>query len=218
MIVVTGGSRGIGRAICLAALSIGCEVLAVASSENSLLELKAVADDNRQLHTLTADLSSAVGCQEVADWVGARNVKVDVLVNNVGAYTPAGLLDEQDQLPYLMELNLMAPHRLTRLLLHDELKHIVTIGSVAAWDLPAHMPAYTVSKYALHGWHFMLEKELKETSVNCSLIVPGATLTSAWENESQLPLHILQPQEVAALVIERMHSNEGKIVEIRPKS
>ncbi|PHI20146.1 hypothetical protein CEQ90_09355 [Lewinellaceae bacterium SD302] len=215
MILVSGGSRGIGQAIVMAALSAGYEILAVARGTEDLQELATLAGSNR-LSVLPADLSTSEGCEMVAQWINNRNIRLEALVNNAGAYTAAGLTDERDPLSALLDLNLLAAHRLTRLLLGDGLDRIITIGSVAALDLPKHMPAYAVSKYALHGWHQMLKKELHERSTKCSLIIPGATLTSSWAQEAELPLRILRPEQVAELVLQCLEADEGLTLEIRP--
>ncbi len=215
MILVTGGSRGIGRASVLAALTAGYEVLAVARGKEDLNKLAAKAA-SRKLYTLAADLSTAEGCAFVAEWVKKHSMQISALVNNAGAYTATGLTDSPDPLPDLLNLNLLAAHRLTRLMLPDGLERIITIGSVAALDLPERMPAYTVSKYALHGWHLMLKKEVEGLITKCSLIIPGATLTSAWDEETDLPIRILHPDQVASFVLQCLKADEGLTIEIRP--
>lgn len=217
MMIVTGGSRGIGRAIVLMALRRGLRVVAIARGAEGLRLLEKEASPlTGELLTFKADLASAAGCQSLIDWAGAQNYRVDYLVNNAGQYTPAKLLDQPDPLSDLLDLNLLAPHRLTRGLLHPQLQAIVNIGSVAALDFPTHLPAYTVSKYAFHGWHQALAKELQYHPVRMHLLIPGATLTSSWDGETDLPDRILSPNQVAEQVFTLLDHPTGTTLEIRP--
>jgi short-subunit dehydrogenase len=217
MMVVTGGSRGIGRAIVLLALQGGQRVLAIARGEEGLRRLAEEARPlNGELFTFAADLASSAGCERVIDWVKEQALPVQFLINNAGQYSPAKLLAQPDQLSELLELNLMAAHRLTRGLLHPGLEAIVNIGSVAALDFPPHMTTYTVSKYAFHGWHEAMTAELQYHPVKLHLLIPGATLTSAWDGETDLPDRILQPAQVARKVFTLLNRSTGKSLVFRP--
>lgn len=219
MILVTGGSKGIGRAIVRKALSEGKNVLAVARGLDGLEQL---AQDSKALSgclfTFSADLASKEGCLQLSDFVAKNNFQDIILVNNAGAYSDRDLIGEEDVFEKLLQLNLLAAHRLTRLLF-ARLKQVVTIGSVGALDLPIGMTAYAVSKYALHGWHHALVKEYADLPVRFLLVVPGATLTTSWEEETYIPPNILQPEQVADTVINALESPEkAEIVEIRPSA
>ncbi|MEM9835401.1 MAG: SDR family oxidoreductase [Bacteroidota bacterium] len=206
MIIVTGATRGIGRAIAEKCAQEGQTVLAIARSTKYLREM--AADWQRfapsTLFTLSADLSTAEGCAKLGQFLEQKSLSPQVLVNNVGWYRPGGLLAEEDLLPYFLGINLMAAHRMSRICIPKmlQLPHglIINIGSVAALDFPPHMHAYTVSKAALHAWHETLSHELSDTAIETSLIVPGATLTSAWSIEEEQPANMLSPQQVANLV------------------
>jgi short-subunit dehydrogenase len=228
MIVITGASKGIGRAIAERCARGGKEVLAVARGQGELDSMQTAWKQltKSKLHTVAADLSTLEGVKQVARFTREQSTKVTALINNVGVFRPGSLLSQDgDHLPDLLNLNLLAAHRLTRELLpamlENEQGHLITIGSVAATDFPEHMAAYTVSKYALHGWHYAVTKELKGSPVRTTLVVPGATLTAAWEGQDYDPEHILHPARVADSIWHALSAPAGTRIEsitLRPPS
>lgn len=224
MIVVTGATKGIGRAIAESAATAGYDVLAIARNQAALADLATswkVGFPAVKLFTQSADLADVAGCSTVASLVAKLDQPIEALVNNVGLFAPGSLLGGEDVLADLLPLNLLAAHRLTRALWPrmqaQNDRCLVTISSVAVTDFPQGMGAYTVSKYALHGWHRALVKEIEGAGVRHHLIVPGATLTSAWDDETNIPAAILAPETVAGLVMDciRGEITSGEI-EIRP--
>lgn len=218
MIVVTGASKGIGRAIILAALARAETVLAVSRGKSALKSLELDTQSlPGKLFCLSADLSTRLGCVAVSDYLAKLETNAPIrLINNVGRYSTADLLDELDEFEALLSINLLAAHRLSRLLL-PRLDRIITIGSVGAIDFPEQMTAYAASKAALHGWYHAMVKACRNRPIKLNLVVPGATLTSSWDGETDIPDNILSPEQVAATVISLLESKDSaKIVEIRP--
>lgn len=214
MIVITGVTKGIGRAIAERLAKEGKAILGVARSEVDLNAMQETWNEQfpeARLLTVVADLSNQEGCDKVSDVIDKRALPIAYLVHNVGLFTPGHLLGEEDVLAELLPLNLLAAHRLTRRLLPAMISRgeggLVTIGSVATTDFPEGMGAYTVSKYALEGWHKALVNELSGTGLTTSLIVPGATLTASWDGQDYDPSRILSPDQVAEAVWMTMQSS-----------
>ncbi len=207
MIVVTGATKGIGRAICELLAQQGHELLAIARTNSDLLAMQQswhTQFPSHPLHILASNLATAEGCQAVDAFLTAQRLTPSVLINNVGLFKPGGLLEREEVLEDLLALNLYAAHRLSRLLVPRMLAsgqgHIINIGSVASLDFPPHMLAYSASKYALEGWHKALREELQATNLRTSLLVPGATLTAAWAGVDEKPANILSPEQIAKAV------------------
>lgn len=217
MIVVTGGSKGIGRAIVSSALSEGLDVLAVARGVEDLEALSLETQKMKgTLHTIVADLSTKAGCRQVSEYAKKHNRGTLALVNNVGQYSTAPLMEQPDIFESLLTVNLLAAHRLTSFL-WTELTTIVNIGSVAAIDFPEQMPAYTASKSAFHAWHKALEGECVQRDIRLGLVVPGATLTSSWDGETNIPDNILRPEQIADAAINMLLDRKAPLLlEIRP--
>jgi 3-oxoacyl-[acyl-carrier protein] reductase/bacilysin biosynthesis oxidoreductase BacG len=95
--IVTGGSRGIGRATALAFLNEGASVMACARGTDALAETKAAAGDAaNRLETCTADLVDPIAIQNVVAQCVARFGRVDILVNNAGSARPGDFLKLPD--------------------------------------------------------------------------------------------------------------------------
>ncbi|WP_157974583.1 SDR family NAD(P)-dependent oxidoreductase [Lewinella sp. IMCC34183] len=189
-VFVTGASRGIGRACAVAFAAAGHRVTAVARTTGQLAELAAA---HPRITPLVADLA----------WEVPKGT-YDVIVLNAARYAPGGLLGtERDVFGESWEVNVMANHRLTRALLPPLIArgsgHLVVIGSSSTEKMAGHMTAYATTKKCLRALYEGWEEELRGSGVRCTLIAPGATLTSSWEGEAPPPRYLL-PEQVAELV------------------
>lgn len=207
MIIITGATKGMGRAICQKLSTPGQKILAIARTETDLIQLQAELKQRSPeatLDILASDLATEAGCEALAAYLRQATSPPSVLINNLGLFIPGGLMKEEDVFEAMLATNLLAAHRLSRIALPTMLAagsgHLITIGSVATIDFAPHMTAYAASKYALEGWHKAISVELKETPIKTSLLIPGATLTAAWEGVENLPKNILAPEQIAEVV------------------
>lgn len=189
-VLITGASRGIGRACAERFAAAGHRVTAVARSAS---QLQALASRFPATDVRAADLT-----------VDSIEGTFDVVVLNAGVYAPGTLLDPaRDVFGESFALNVLANHRLARTLLPPMIArgsgHLVVIGSTATDDTSPHMTAYAATKKALRGLWEGWQADLDGTGVLTALIAPGATVTSSWEKEDPPP-HALQPAAVAELV------------------
>lgn len=213
-VLITGATRGIGKACSEYFTAREWAVTAVARTVSDLDGMQQQWSEHypgRRLHTVTADLATAVGVNAIP----ATNY--DAIILNAGAYRPGRLVDEEDVFTSLLQLNLLGNYRLARRLLPALVQeghgHLVLLGSTGTDDWLPHMTAYTASKYALRGLFLGLEKDLMGTGVRCSLIAPAATLTSSWDDEPEVPENILPPETVARAVWEAVTGGRtGRIV------
>lgn len=210
--VVTGASRGIGRAVASALASNGWRIAMVARGEAALdaaarvigprvLPLRCDVRDERAV----AALSSRV----VNEFGGAP----DVLVNSAGVFTlsPAHAMDTAD-FARSIEANLTAPFRLVRAFLPAMLQrgsgHVVSIGSIADHVALPGNSGYAASKFGLRGLHEVLRAELTGTGVRTTLVSPGPVDTAMWDevDPDARPgftprARMLRPEAVAAAVM-----------------
>ncbi|MBK6543539.1 MAG: SDR family oxidoreductase [Flavobacteriales bacterium] len=186
LIVVTGATKGIGRAIARALVQEhGCEVLAIGRTAGELASLQdELSPFGDQLRTLVVDLaqpgSEVVVQQELA---GRR---VHGLVNNAGLLItrPFGHWS-QDDMSQLFNTNVFAPIRLVQALVHamdgDPAGHVVNIGSMGGFQGSSKFPgllAYSASKAALANATECLAEELKDRQVRVNCLSIGAVDTA----------------------------------------
>jgi 3-oxoacyl-[acyl-carrier protein] reductase len=180
--LVTGGGRGIGRAIALGYAKEGASIAAVARSER---ELKSLEREIRALGsravTIPADLSDPHSCRQVVnETVGALG-GIDILVNNAGvgsSQDPRPVVSFDDELwDYALALNLSAPYHLCKavipLLLEKKRGRIVNIASIASRTGLFHGVAYAASKHGLLGLTRTLAIELASEGITANAICPG---------------------------------------------
>lgn len=186
VVVISGGSRGIGLMIAQGFVGGGAKVYV--SSRSTEACDQAVADLNRlgagEAIALPADLSSETGASELAKAIAEREVKVDVLVNNAGANWGAPLAEYPDAAwDKVLALNVKAIFHLTRALLpqleaaasHENPARVINIGSIDGLHVPElETYAYSASKAAVHQLTRSLAKRLAKQHITVNAIAPGA--------------------------------------------
>jgi NAD(P)-dependent dehydrogenase (short-subunit alcohol dehydrogenase family) len=209
-VVVTGASRGIGRAGAEALAAAGAWVGMVARSEHELREVAADCGG----HALPADVSSSASVADLADRViGLIGRAPDAVVNAAGAFALASFLETTpESLEKHLAANVLGPFLVTRAFLPGMIErrsgHVVNVGSIAGrLPLPGNA-AYSASKYGLRGMHEVLAVELQGTGVKATLIEPAATDTSLWDeldpdSRSDLPSRrqMMRPLDVARAIV-----------------
>lgn len=174
-VVVTGASRGIGKALAVEAIGRGATVTGVARSDRPLKELESRYAGFRRL---VADLSDRERVRTLMAEIEELNGPVDVLVNNAGYITPAQIHEaDLDDLLATLEVDVVTPVILTRGVLPRMLARgrgtIVNISSVAAFmSMPA-VGGYSASKAALSRFTGVLQRELRRTPVDVMLVTLG---------------------------------------------
>ncbi len=192
--VVTGGTKGIGRAAIEKFLAQGFDVITCARNESDLLALQQTFNESfpqSKLTYLTADLSVRADVDAFIAFIHTHNSPVEVLINNTGVFIPGQVHNETEgTLEKTMETNLYSAYHLTRGLLAGMMGqkkgHIFTICSTASIIAYPNGGSYCISKFALYGMTKVLREEMKPHNVRVTAILPGATYTDSW-NGTELP-------------------------------
>lgn len=181
VVIVTGASRGIGYQLCLSLARKGHRIVAVARSEESLLQLQQTNPDN--IKSIPADLASEKEIKKLVARIKKDFSRVDILVNNAGAlinkpFTELSLDDWRN----LLNINVLSAIDLTRQLLPSFNKnaHIVNIGSMGGFQGSSKFPglsAYSVSKGALSILSECLAVELADNQIKANTLCLGAVQT-----------------------------------------
>mgnify|MGYP005752917541 FL=1 len=227
-ILVTGGTKGIGRAVIEQFAKHGFHIITCSRNEEELQKLKV---DIEQRYTFSkvfykeADLSKRDSLEEFVKYVKGLKVKVDVLVNNSGLFIPGKITEEDDEaLQFMINTNLYSAYYLTKAFVGDMIKrrtgHIFNMCSTASITPYINGGSYCISKYALYGMTKVLREETKEHNVRVTAILPGATLTASWEGVDLPPERFMKADDVAMAVHNAYILSENSVVEemlIRPQ-
>ena len=183
--LVTGASRGIGRAIALRLAQRGYDLLLIARSEE---QLTALAQDigqrhQRQAHVLALDLAAPGAAETVANWAIGLTEQLAVLVNNAGyglwgRFEQLNLAEQQNMLQLNMALPVALTHALLPALHRVPKAFVLNVASTAAYQAVPSLTLYAASKAFLLSFSRGLRYELKTTNVSVSCLCPGATTTS----------------------------------------
>jgi NADP-dependent 3-hydroxy acid dehydrogenase YdfG len=184
-VLVTGASRGIGRAVATRAAAAGAQVALLARSAQTLEGL--ATELGGGAFAVPCDLTDADAISAAMATVQARcGGAPDVVVSNAGAFWLASVPEiEPAAFAELYLLTVTAPLLITRALLPAMLArgtgHFVQVGSIADRSVLPGNAAYAGAKHALRAQHEALRAELRGTGVRATLVSPGPTDTPLWD-------------------------------------
>ena len=224
--LITGASKGIGKAMAFELASRKHNILLVARSEDLLKSVahKLITDYGVQVAYLVADLSSPIAPQEVYNWCITKNYTIDILINNAG-YGLSGKFDNYtlEENLNMMQVNMTTSIQLCQLFLpmlkQQTKSYILNVASSAAYQAVPGLSLYAATKVFMLNFSRGLRQELKNTSISVSSICPGATDTdfSARANVGPHALKAaekvnMMPDIVAKIAIEGMFKGKAEIV------
>lgn len=183
--LVTGAAGGIGSAVCHDLSRRGYLIVACgrAGDELSALATSIQGKGGRCL-TRQFDLADAASCGDAIRWLDETLGRLDVLVNNAGAWFYEHFLDSTDEhWRYVLEVNVVAAARLSRLavplLRRSQRPRIVNIGSKNGWIGQSRLSSYNVSKAAIEALTRSLAVELAATGILVNCVAPGVIDTDS---------------------------------------
>ncbi|MBI1233429.1 MAG: SDR family NAD(P)-dependent oxidoreductase [Alphaproteobacteria bacterium] len=207
--LVTGASRGIGRAVALDLAAKGAHVIATARTQGGLEELDdAIREAGGQSTLVPLDLMQSDGIEKLAGIVKDRWSKLDILVANAGVLgelTPASHVSAKTW-NSVFGINVIAPARLIRafehLLMASDAGRAVFLTSGAAKNRKPYWAPYAASKAALDALVESWAKEHMSSALRVNLFNPGPTRTAmrakAFPGED--PMSLPAPEEVAPAI------------------
>lgn len=227
LLVVTGGTKGIGRSIANRFAQAGFDVATCARNETDLNSFQRQTESawGVQAFAFRADMSKKTEIKSFTQAVLALNRPVDVLVNNAGFFVPGSVTDEPEgTLESMMESNVYSAYYTTRGLVAPMKArgegHIFNMCSIASLKAYPNGGSYAISKFALLGFSKVLREELKENGIRVTAILPGATKTASWAGSDLPDSRFMKAEDVAETVFAAWSLSRHSVVEeilIRPQ-
>lgn len=226
-IVITGASRGMGKAFAEIFGTNGHDLYLTSRGEVQLYNTMEELQTRYPSITVKAkpfDLGEKKGAVGFAEWCLSHTIP-DVIINNAGAFEPGSIYNERESLlEEQLSINLFSAYHFTRAVLPKMIEkkagHIFNICSIAALKAYANGGAYSISKYALHGFSKNLREELKPFNIKVTAVFPGAVLTDSWGDFDNSAHRIMEVTDIAGMVYAASQLSAGACVEdivVRPQ-
>jgi NAD(P)-dependent dehydrogenase (short-subunit alcohol dehydrogenase family) len=221
LVVVTGGSRGIGKAIAIKFLAEGYRVAVCGRNSDRLKALSAIAS-SEALHIFKADVAQKIEVRAFADFVLGLNLPIAALIHNAGIFEQSEMMIEnEDTLSRLLDTNVLSAYYLSKFLNHklESGSHIFTICSIASLSGYAASGSYATSKFAMLGFTKSLRLELIPRGIKVTAVNPGATDTDSWSGSGIESQRFIQSEDIADMVWATFMLSPSSVVEellIRP--
>ena len=181
VVVVTGGTDGIGKALVDELISSGARVATCARNHDKLYLLQ-TQYPSAHLHTMVADVSSENECRRFIEMTINVFGGIDILINNAGISMRAQLKDASlEVIRKVMEINFFGAVYCTKFALPSIIERkgtIVGVSSIAGYRGLPGRSGYSASKHALQGWLEAVRTELLHSGVNVMWVCPGFTTSN----------------------------------------
>ena len=180
VIVVTGASGNLGKAICKQFAKSGSLIAALDINSIALIKLKKdLGKEDIEIYTIECDITDKNACQTARNKIYNKWGRIDGLVNNAGITHIERFIKMDKRIEItrkVMEINFFGAVNCTEAFLNDIHKNkglIVSISSVAGFAPLLGRTAYSASKHALHGFFESLYSEVKEEGIHCLMVCPS---------------------------------------------
>lgn len=225
--IVTGATKGMGRAIVMELAANNYNITFCARDEN---QVQAFLDELRKGYPhllffgMRADMEDSSDVSGFAEFAARNFGQADVLINNAGLYIPSELMNEDERcLLRQMQVNVFAPHFLSKFFAAKMIElgrgHIINICSIASLEPVTRAGSYSISKTALLGLTKALREELRPAGVKVTAVLPGSTLTDSWSGTDLPSDWFILSQDIAKSIINCLQMSSGTNIDeiiIRP--
>lgn len=181
VVIVTGGTDGIGKALVEELLQAGAKVATCGRDNDKLYRLQS-SFPSSPLHTMVADVSSENDCRRFVETTIKFFGGVDIIINNAGISMRALLKDASTEVVRrVMDINFFGAVYCTKYALNSIIERkgtIVGVSSIAGYRGLPGRSAYSASKYALQGWLEAIKTELMYDNVHVMWVSPGFTTSN----------------------------------------
>lgn len=226
VVVVTGGTDGIGKALVYALLAKGAKVSTCSRNHDKLYKLQSEYP-SFPLHTVVADVSNENDCRHFIESTIKVLGPIDILINNAGISMRALFKDTSvEVIRKVMEINFFGSVYCTRYALDSLIERkgtIVGVSSIAGYRGLPGRSGYSASKFALQGWLESIRTELAGDDVHVMWVCPGftssnirnAALTKTGEKQGESPMDegaMMTAEECAENILSAIKKKKRTVV------
>jgi len=218
--LVTGGNRGIGRAISLAFAREGAKVAVVGRNESTCDEVVAeIGALGGEAVAIQADVSQEASVDAMVAMAMERFAHIDILVNNAGVNLPYRKVTDLtlEEWRYVVGTNLTGPFLCSRAvvpaMIAQRYGKIINISSLGGRSGAAGRLPYRPTKAAIINFTECLAAELKEHGIDVNAVCPGPVNTDMMREitNNNVPANAMQPEEIASVVVFLVSDEGGAI-------
>lgn len=181
VVVVTGGTDGIGKALVDSLLNMGAKVATCGRNHDKLYNLQSEYP-SAHLHTMVADVSSENDCRRFMETTIKVFGGIDILINNAGVSMRALLKEANTEVIHkVMDINFYGTVNCTKYALDSIIARkgtIVGVSSIAGYRGLPGRSGYSASKFAVQGWLEAIKTELMADGVHVMWVCPGFTTSN----------------------------------------
>jgi len=208
--LVTGASKGIGRATALRLAQDGANMVIAATSNDLLEKVKGELEGlGAESIAVRCDVTHLSECEDLVQQALNRFGHIDILVNNAGVGFSGKIVDsDPKEAEQMVKVNILGVYYMTRLVLPSMIEQgrgdIVNIGSVAGLKYSPNFAIYSATKFAVRAFSEALRNEVQRYNIRVTLVHPGMTKTAFFDSftkgGSPVPVdkgEILRPEHIA---------------------
>ena len=226
--IITGSSKGMGKAIAMALLNEGWNV---ALSSRNMDDLEKIKSEANAAYPDQQCLIHKVDFRQKEETISYGRLmkdtwpEIDLLVNNVGIFTPDAVHKEADGvLEMMIETNLYSAYFMTREVIGTMMSRrkgcVINMCSIASFMAYPNGGSYTISKFGLLGFSKVLREEMKPYGVKVTSLLLGSTWTNSWKGADFPEDRLMRPEDVVEAVLAILRMSPASVVEeilIRPQ-
>mgnify|MGYP001792749196 CR=1 FL=1 len=216
VIVLTGGSLGIGRQLANTLIGKGARVLICGRSMETLRQAQ---EENPQLEIAQCDVTRLTDVQALLATAIELFGKVDILINNAAVFRRLHILDDYplDKQLEEIDINLKGPVLVTNVFLKELLKSsepvVVNLTSPSAYMPMAASQIYSATKSAIQSWTRSLQHQLRDTPMRVVELNPPAVDTRMNSDNPDLAgMKLMSPEKFAKLAVEGLEKGKQEIL------
>jgi len=215
VVIITGGSSGIGKAVASLFIKNNSKVIILARNKENLE--KTAKELNCDFYQ--CDVSNYKQVKNVFNKIKEHYKKIDILVNNAGFGIHKNFLDQTiKEIEEQMKVNYFGTVYCIKESINamEKNSHIVNVSSIVGLAGFPKSSAYSAAKFALIGLSESLYYDLKEKGINISIICPGGTKTNFFNHESykehKQAINMMEPEYVAEYILKAIEKNKFETI------